>query len=231
MKKIRGLLDYRLYWVSSKKHCLFLLTIIILFIGGISCNDKNEANSVSPYGELSANTNSPSGDVGKSINSALRIMYLENFNDQSRNQLAKLVCDENYKKLIFQFYTTKSGDLTLVAFAAKQNSNDFNPNYQILGVINDAVASDIQDKEVFMGDQKLEFNSGFKELRDAVNKGSKNDSTKNYIIFTPDLKRLTPRGPSFVIEFSITFSSTLKGLDPQITSKGFVKLNPSPPYN
>ncbi|MBC7914167.1 MAG: hypothetical protein H7Y07_08590 [Pyrinomonadaceae bacterium] len=217
--------------MPSQKHYLFLLTVTVLFLSGVSCNDKNEADSVSPNGELSASINSPSGDVGKSISSALRIMYLENFNDQSRNQLAKLVCDENYKKLIFQFYTTKNGDLTLVAFAAKPNSKDFNPDYQILGVVNDAVAVDIQDKEVFMGDQKLDYNSGFKELRDAVNKGSKNDTTKNYIIFTPDLKRFTTRSPSFVIEFSITFSSTLKGLDPHITGKGFVKLNPSPPYN
>jgi hypothetical protein len=231
MEKINGLLNYRPYRVASQKYHLFLLIFILLVFGGIGCNDKNEAESVSPIGGLKASINSPSGDVGKSINSALRIMYLENFNDQSRNQLAKLVCDENFKKLIFQFYTTKNGDLTLVAFAAKQNGKEFNPDYQILGIVNDAVAEDIQEKEVFLGDQKLEYNSGFKVLQEAVNKGSKNDSTKNYIIFTPELKRLTPRGPSFVIEFSITFSSTLKGLDPHITGKGFVKLNPSPPYN
>lgn len=232
MKTLKGLIHYKFYSrPTSIKYSLALFKVVVLITILIGCNDKNESDSSSPQVEKS-NLSASSGSVrtsASSINSGLSSLYLENFSDTSKNQLARLLSDQSYKKLIFQFYKLKNGRLTLVAFAGKQNNKDFNPNYQILGLVDDIVVQDIGDKEVFLGDQKLDNDSGFKLLKESVNTESKNDSSKNYVIFTPQLKRFSASG-SYVVEFSIAFTNSLRDLSSQILPVSGGKLNPSPPY-
>ena len=107
-------------------------------------------------------------------------------------------------------------------------------HFWLLGLVDGSVIEDIHDKEVFMGDQKLENSTGLQTLKDAINKGSSNDSTKNYIVFTPVLKKFSSPNlvtNTYVVEIVVSFSNTLKGLDPHVSGKSPIKLNPSPPYN
>ena len=230
MKILKDFKKHEFYCFRASRSFFSSLLIAILFIES-GCTDKNEINSRS--GELEqANLSASSGKPGtesKDINSSLGTLYLENFNDPERNQLARLLTNENYKKLVFQFYKRKDGRLTLVAFAGKLNDKDFNPDYQVLGIADDAGEQSLDNVEVFLGDQKLENDAGFKMLKEAINQGSKNDTSKNYVIFSPELKRFSPEGAS-VIEFSISFVSSLDGLNASIIPVGSRKLNPSPPY-
>jgi len=230
MKTSKDYKNYKFYsFLASPTFFASLLAGLLYFAA--SCNDKNEIGSRST-GLEQASLSASSGKEGtesKAISSTLGTLYLENFNDPARNQLAKLLSNESYKKLVFQFYKRKDGRLTLVAFAGKLNNKDFNPNYQILGIADDAIAEDIDDTEVFLGDQKLENDGGFKMLKEAINQGTTNDTSKNYVIFTPGLKRFSPDGAS-VIEFSITFAGSLVGLSASIIPAGSRRLNPSPPY-
>ena len=85
-----------------------------------------------------------------------------------------------------------------------------------------------------MGDQKLEHSTRLQTLKVAINKGLRNDSTKNYIVFTPVLKKFSSPNlitNTYVIEIVVSFSNTLKGLDPNVSGKSPIKLNPFPPYN
>jgi hypothetical protein len=99
----------------------------------------------------------------------------------------------------------------------------------VLNWVDDVVVQDIEDKEVFLGDQKLATDADFKMLKDAINKGSKNDSTKNYVVFTPELTRFSADG-KYVIEYSIRFTSSLVGFGTQLLPPGSSRLHPSPPY-
>lgn len=207
------------------------MILVLAFSFGISCNKSNDIEA-EPLGidqsNLRASTGVEEVTTG-SVSTRLKTLYLENFNDQSRNQLSKLLSDESYKKLVFQNYLLRNGQFTLVAFAVKQNGKDFNPQYQVLGVVNDDLGQDISDKEVFFGDQKLESSNGFQELKSAINEGTKNDSSKNYVIFIPQLK-LLQGSRSYVIEYSINYTHTLDDLDVQILPVRSTRLNPSPPY-
>jgi hypothetical protein len=219
--------------LSKRSDCLparavFLLCMIVSTIIGISCADKDEGDA-QPLQVSPAVSAERDGIEAKSVSSALGNLYIENFNDPSRNQLAKLLCEESYKKLIFQFYKRKDGRLTLVAFAAKQNGKEFNPYYHVLNWVDDAAVQDIEDKEVFLGDQKLDNDASFKLLKDAINKGSKNDDFQNYIVFTPELKRFSTDG-KYVVEYSIHFTHSLADFNSQILPVSRGRLNPSPPY-
>jgi hypothetical protein len=230
MKTSKDIKNYKFYSFQAAQRSFTSLLIGFLFIGP-ACNDKNEINS-QPNGLEQARLSESSKQEhteSKAISSTLGTLYLENFNDPARNQLAMLLSNASYKKLVFQFYKLKDGRITLVAFAGKLNGKDFNPNFQVLGVVDDAGFQDIDNAEVFLGDQKLENDAGFQMLKEAVNQGSKNDTSKNYVIFTPELKRFSPEGAS-VIEFSINFVPSLTDLSASIIPVGSRKLNPSPPY-
>ncbi|NEU07908.1 hypothetical protein GZH53_06250 [Flavihumibacter sp. R14] len=227
MKIFKGSISYRSDGFPTKVF-LLLCSIISFTIIGISCNDKNEGDSQPLQASLSSSAEK--GQVeSKSVSSGLGNLYIENFNDPSRNQLAKLLADENYKKLVFQFYQRKDGRLTLVAFAAKQNGKEFNPYFHVLNWVDDVAVQDIEGKEVFLGDQKLDNDASFKMLKDAINKGSKKDESHNYVVFTPELKRFTADG-KYVIEYSIHFTSSLVDFSNQILPVSRGRLNPSPPY-
>ena len=205
-----------------------LCAVIAFLIAGVRCDDQGDNDSQPVQASLGASAPNE-GIESQSFSSALGNLYIENFHDPSRNQLAKLLCEESYKTLLFQFYKLKNGRLTLVAFAGKQNNKDFNPYFHVLNWVDDAVVQDIEDKEVFLGDQKLTTDGDFRMLKDAINKGSKNDSSKNYVIFTPELKRFSADG-KYVIEYSIRFTSSLEGFASQILPAGSGRLHPSPPY-
>lgn len=231
MKILKGLLNYKFNSCPAQKLSLAFLVLFLSLLIGISCNEKNEYDS-QPVGIEPANLSASTGSTGtesKAFSTGLGNLYLENFNDPSRNQLAKLLSNESYKKLVFQFYKLKNGRLTLVAFAGKLNNKDYNPNYQVLGIVDDVIVQDIEDKEVFLGDQKLDNDAGFKLLKDAINQGSKNDTSKNYVIFTPELKRFSASG-TYVVEYSINFTNSLRGFSNQTLPVGSRRLNPSPPY-
>ena len=232
MKTLKGLIDYQLYSFPALKILSASFALYLLSFMSLSCNDKDEYGSQSGAETASLNASSGKGRIAtKSISTTLGNLYLENFHDttKNKNQLARLLSDESYNKLTFQTYKIKNGQLTLVVFAGKQNSKEFNPHFQVLGLVDDIVIQDMEDKEVFMGDQKLDNDTAFKMLKDAVNVGSKNDSTKNYVIFTPELKRFSTAG-NYVIEYSIRFTSSLDEFKSQLLSPPSGKLNPSPPY-
>lgn len=232
MKILKGVMNYKLYSCPLSNSFLVLLALLFILPAGLSCNDKNEYNSQAPAIEK-AGLSASSGVVNsqsKSVSTGLVNLYLENFHDPERNQLAKLLSDENYKKLIFQFYRLRSGRLTLAAFAAKQNDKEFNPNYQILGLVDENVVADIDGKEVFLGNQILDNDAVFKMLKNSINQGSKNDTAKNYVIFTPEIKRFSAYG-SYVIEFTIRFTNSLRDFSNQTLPVGGGRLNPSPPYS
>lgn len=231
MKTLKGLVSHRHSNGLPTKSCFIFLMTIVVFTIGFSCQD-NDIEPQTPgieHSNLRASTGVGGVSDENTSNTNLKTLYLENFSDPSKNQLAKLLSNENYKKLIFQSYLTRNGQLTLVAFAAKQNGKDFNPDYQVLGVIDDNPGQDLQDKNVFLGDQKLESSSGFQLLKDAVNTRSKNDTLKNYVIFSPELK-LIPGSRSYVVEYSINFINSLDGFAAQILPRSSTRLNPSPPY-
>jgi len=232
MKTLKGLTRYRFPIFPTEEKSYFKLFRLVILISMVSaCNDKSQSDLPSTRvdkSNLSASSGSNRLSSGV-IDAGLSTLYLENFSDTSKNQLARLLSDQSHKKLVFQFYKLKDGRLTLVAFAGKQNNRDFSANYQILGIVNDSPVEDIGDKEVFLGDQKLDNDSGFKLLKEAVNTESKSDSSNNYVIFTPELKRFSASG-SYVVEFSITFTNSLRDLNSQILPVSRAKLNPSPPY-
>jgi len=227
MKILKGSASYGYHSRPLKAVLLILAVITTLFIG-VRCDDNDDSETRTLQSTLSA-----SGDGGsvetKSLSSALGNLYIENFNDPERNQLAKLLCEESYKKLVFQFYKLKNGRLTLVVFAGKQNGKEFNPYFHVLNWVDDTVVQDIEDKEVFLGDQTLDSGGDFKMLKDAINKGSRNDTSKNYVILTPELKRFSKDG-KYVIEYSVRFTSTLEGFASQILPTRSGRLHPSPPY-
>jgi hypothetical protein len=228
MKILKGFLNLRGNSVLPKKYLLILLFPLFVFLIGVNCNDKQESDP-GPIGIEQNKLNklaATDGSVTQSISSGLSSMYLLNFNDTAKNQLSRLISDESYKKLFFQSYLTKNGQLTLVAFAGKENGKEFNPGYEVLGLVNDHGTQDLRDKEVFLGDQTLAGN-GFKMLKDAINKDSRNDTTKNYVVFSPELKRF---GNSYIVEYSIRFTNTLDGFDVQLLPARSGRLNPSPPY-
>lgn len=204
------------------------LRLVILITLLSACNDKSQSDFPAPIEKSGLSASSGGNGLSSgSVNPGLSTLYLENFADTSKNQLARLLADPSYKKLIFQLYKLKNGRLTLVAFAGKQNNKDYSPRYQVLGVADDIV-QDIGDKEVFLGDQKLEDDM-FKLLKESLNTVARNDSTKNYVIFTPELKRFSASG-AYVVEFSITFANSIADLSSQILPASRGKLNPSPPY-
>ena len=226
MRIIKGLVSYSSYGFPLKR-LLWICVIYLFFIIGISC-ERNESESYLQNANIG--TASGNGEVEPmSVSPALGNLYLENFNDPSKNQLVKLLCDDSYKSLVFQFYKLKNGRLTLVAFASKPNGKDFNPYFHILKWVDDTIVQDIDDKEVFLGDQRLDISGDFKMLKEAVNKGSVNDSSKNYIVFTPELKRFSADG-NYVIEYSFRFTNSLEGFASQILPAGAGRLHPSPPY-
>lgn len=228
MKILKGLLIVVDKSLLPKKYLLILIFPVFVFLIGLSCNDKQESDPGSiGIGQNKLNKFAATdGSVTQSISSSLSSIYLLNFNDTAKNQLSKLISDESYKKLFFQSYLTKNGQLTLVAFAGKQNGKEFNPAYQVLGLVNDHSTQDLQDKEVFLGDQTLSGNV-FEMLKDAINKDSRNDTTKNYVVFSPELKAF---GNAFRVEYSIRFTNTLEGFDIQLLPSSTGRLNPSPPY-
>jgi hypothetical protein len=212
----------------QNKYILSFMFPVFVILAGVSCNDHQESDAL-PEGIVQNGQNklaSTSGVISQSINTGLSSMYLLNFSDTSKNQLRRLLSDENYKKLFFQTYLTKNGKFTLVAFAGKQNGKEFNPNYEVLNLIDDHGTQDLQDKEVFLGDQTL-ADEGFNMLKDALNTGSRNDRSKDYVVFTPELKRF---GQSYVIEYSIRFTSTVEQFDISLLPARSGRLNPSPPY-
>lgn len=228
MKALNGLTNFQGNLFIPKQNLLILLFPFLVLVTVLSCNDKEESDP----GLASIEQNKinklagTDGSVSQAISSGLSSLYLLNFNDPDKNQLSSLISDENYKKLFFQTYLTKSGQLTLVAFAGKQNGKEFNPNYQVLGLVNDHSTQDLQDKEVFLGDQTLSGNV-FETLKDAINKDSRNDTTKNYVVFSPELKAF---GNGYRVEYSIRFTNTLQGFDIQLLPGSSGRLNPSPPY-
>lgn len=232
MKLLKGSKNYKL---DSYPFCNSVATLVALFfilLAGPSCNEKDEFNShplTIEKSNLSASTDGVSSQ-SESAGNGLVNLYLENFHDPARNQLAKLLSDENYKKLIFQFYKLRSGRLTLVAFAGKQNDKEFNPDYQILGLVDENAVADIEGKEVFLGNQILDNDAVFKMLKNSINQGSKNDTSKNYVIFTPEIKRFSASG-GYVVEFTIRFTNSLRDFSSQILPVGGGRLNPSPPYS
>lgn len=228
MKNLKGFRKLPDISILPEKYLLIASFAALLFIG-VRCNDKQETVPAPAGLEQNNKFNKIAGTDGsstQSISSGLTSMYLLNFNDPAKNQLSSLISDESYKKIFFQSYLTKTGQLTLVAFAAKQNGKEFNPNYAILGLVNDHGTQDLQDKEVFLGDQTLS-GSAFEMLKDAINKDSRNDTTKNYVVFSPELK---PFGKSYVVEYTIRFTNTLDGFDIQLLPSSSGRLNPSPPY-
>ena len=102
-------------------------------------------------------------------------------------------------------------------------------NFHVLNWVDDVAVQDIEGKEVFLGDQKLDNDDSFKMLKAAINKGSKKDESQNYVVFTPELKRFTADG-KYVIEYSIHFTSSLVDFSNQILPVSRGRLNPSPPY-
>ena len=228
MKILKGFIDLQGNSVLPKKYLLIFLFPVLVILIGLSCNDKQESDpgtvgiEQNKLNKLAATE----GAVTQSISSGLSSMYLLNFNDPDKNQLRSLISDENYKKLFFQSYLTKNGQLTLVAIAGKQNGKEFNPAYQVLGLVNDHGTQDLQDKEVFLGDQILSGNV-FDLLKEAINKDSRNDTTKNYVVFSPELKAV---GNGYRVEYSIRFTNTLVGFDIQLLPTSSGRLNPSPPY-
>lgn len=230
MRTLKGPLNYLNSW-PTPKNTSFLFVMFFFCFGGLSCRDKDESYSqplAMDNSRLSASTESL-GTQFEDPSTGLFNLYLENFRDAKRNQLTGLLSEENYKKLVFQFYRLRDGRLTLAAFAGKQNDKNFNPNYQILRIVDDEPIEDIEGKEVFLGSQVLENDALFKTLKDAVNEGSKNDTSKNYVLFTPELKRFSESG-NYVIEYSIRFTNSLQGLSSQILPVRSGRLNPSPPY-
>lgn len=211
-----------------KKYALVFLCSFFIFIG-LSCNDKEETDQAA--GSIESNSINKlaatgAGAANQAISTGLSSVYLLNFNDPAKNQLNSLFSDDSYKKLFFQTYISKSGQLTLAAFAGKQNGKEFSLSYQILGVVNDHSSQDLQDKQVFLGDQVLSGPT-FEMLKAAVNKDSKNDTTKNYVVFSPELKAFDN---GFRVEYSIRFTNTLEGFDIQLLPSNAGRLNPSPPY-
>ncbi|WP_026898717.1 hypothetical protein [Daejeonella oryzae] len=227
MKILKRLVNNTIYCLPNTKWILILIIYACLLFSGFSCNDDNSFAPVQANNE-EANPNFSDGDGQPKSESVLRIMYLTNFNDPDKNQLAQLLCNENYKKLVFQFFKNREEKLTLAAFAGKLNDKGYNPNFQILNVVDDIIVEDIQGKEVFLGELEMENNSAFKLLKESLNKGAKNDTTKNYILFTPTLRPYSAR--RYTVEFTIRFTNSLRGLDSQLLPGSF-KLNPSPPYS
>lgn len=231
MKILRGSMNYTFCSCPPPTNTLFVLILLFLSVAGSGCQDKDESNSdplAIEKSHLSASTESV-GTQSEVAGTGLFNLYLENFQDPKRNQLARLLSEENYKKLIFQFYRLRDGRLTLAAFAGKHNGKGFNPDYQILKIADDTAIEDVVGKEVFLGSQVLDNDALFKTLKNAVNEGSKNDTSKNYVLFTPQLKRFSESG-SYVIEYSIRFTNSLQGLSSQILPVSSGRLNPSPPY-
>jgi hypothetical protein len=230
MKTLKGLINYKPYGFPALQIFPTSIALYLLLFISFSCNEKDESGSQAGMETASLNASSGKGGVEtKSLSSTLGNLYLVNFNDTAKNQLTRLFSDESYNKLTFQTYKLKNGQLTLAVFAGKQNSKEFNPDFQVLGFVDDIVIQDIEDKEVFLGDQKLDNDTGLKMLKEAINVGSKNDSTKNYVIFTPELKRFSTAG-NYVIEYSIRFTSSLEEFKNQLLSPASGRLNPSPPY-
>ena len=226
MKTLKGPFSYIDHSRSLRILVLSFAVLSVLLIG-IHCDESDDTSA--QFLQSGTPSDKSADTETRSVSSALGNLYIENFNDPARNQLAKLLCDDSYKKLIFQTYKLKDGRLTLVVFAGKQNEKEFNPYFHVLNWVDDAVVEDMQDKEVFLGDHRLNDDKEFKLLKDAINKGPKNDTSRNYIVFTPELKQFS-NDRKYVIEYSIRFTSSLDGFASQILPAGSARLHPSPPY-